>query len=58
MQRGRDLEPHVLKEVESNLNIKILPCSNWPVFGASPDGLTQDAIIEVKCPTYAKRVED
>lgn len=59
MERGRLLEPVVRKEVEKKLNVKILPCgfktsSNHPIMGASPDGITDQYVIEIKCPISQK----
>ena len=28
--------------------IHLLPC--WPLFGASPDGMNKDFVVEIKCP--------
>lgn len=60
MQRGRELEPKVLLELEKQFgSIKrsgIIIDRDFPVLGASPDGITSDgmAVIEVKCPTNEK----
>ncbi|XP_028177249.1 uncharacterized protein LOC114365027 [Ostrinia furnacalis] len=62
MRRGRDLESSVRKTVSSKLKKKITTCGlfiteNYPMIAASPDGITNDAIIEIKCPTKAKTKE-
>ncbi|KAK3877365.1 hypothetical protein Pcinc_017920 [Petrolisthes cinctipes] len=60
MQRGRELEPKVLLELEKQIGcIKqsgVIFYRDLPVLGASPDGITSDgmAIVEVKCPTSEK----
>jgi hypothetical protein len=56
MRRGRLLEPEVLREVERMLHVKVDKIGivlhlDMPFLGASPDGITDDAIIEIKCPT-------
>lgn len=60
MQRGRELEPQVLLELEKQYGSiersGIIIDRGFPVLGASPDGITADgmAVIEVKCPTSEK----
>lgn len=60
LQRGRQLEDLVLSEVSKKLKIpKIEKCGlfinpEWPVLGASPDGLSEKYIFEVKCPSSEK----
>lgn len=59
MKRGRTLEKAVRMRVASILNKKISICGVYichehPMIAASPDGLTKDAVIEIKCPTQAK----
>ena len=56
LMRGRRLEPQVLRVAEQELgpitSSGILLQPQYPIFGASPDGVTRDgAIVEVKCPT-------
>lgn len=60
--RGKELEPEVIKEVEKIKKIKIkkvglLLCSEYPVFGASPDGISEDYCVEIKCPFKDKSVD-
>lgn len=55
MQRGRSLEKKVIAQVAKTKKINIYPCGiiikgELPFFGASSDGLSQDYVIEVKCP--------
>ncbi|XP_026677302.1 uncharacterized protein LOC113466265 [Diaphorina citri] len=59
LQRGRNLENSVLEEVGKKFNLKIEKCGmfinqEWPVLGASPDGITKNYIFEVKCPSSEK----
>lgn len=55
IQRGRILEAQVLKVVEAINKIKFKKCglilsNEYPIFGASPDALGENFIVEVKCP--------
>uniref|UniRef100_A0A8D8X848 YqaJ viral recombinase domain-containing protein n=1 Tax=Cacopsylla melanoneura TaxID=428564 RepID=A0A8D8X848_9HEMI len=55
MERGIRLEKDVLKEVERKLRTKInrsglILIPENPIFGASPDGISENAVFEVKCP--------
>lgn len=59
LRRGRELESLVLKKVESETKIKFEKCglhlsSDLPVFGASPDGISTEYVLEIKCP-YSKK---
>lgn len=58
MRRGRNLEKEVLKEVLGNENLScgifILP--ELPFFGASPDAITDEFVVEVKCPMKEENV--
>ncbi|KAI5704460.1 hypothetical protein M8J75_005521 [Diaphorina citri] len=63
MERGIQLEGSVLQEVEKTLRTKIRKCglhlnSEWPIFGASPDGLNETHAFEVKCPISIKTFEN
>ncbi|KAJ8720543.1 hypothetical protein PYW08_006008 [Mythimna loreyi] len=56
MDRGKKLEKEVLKVVSGKEKIKIkeaglLLNADYPIFGATPDGLTENYIVEVKCPS-------
>lgn len=58
MARGRRLEPEVRKRVEEILQQKIKLTGfhiylKEPLFGASPDGMLEDSVIEIKCPCSA-----
>uniref|UniRef100_A0A8D9E9N4 YqaJ viral recombinase domain-containing protein n=1 Tax=Cacopsylla melanoneura TaxID=428564 RepID=A0A8D9E9N4_9HEMI len=59
MERGIRLEKDVLKEVERKLRTKInrsglILMPENPIFGASPDGISENAVFEVKCPVSEK----
>lgn len=57
MLRGKKLEPLVRKALEKKLSVKttetgLILNSDFPVFGASPDGLiTETHVLEIKCPS-------
>ncbi|KAJ8670103.1 hypothetical protein QAD02_001362 [Eretmocerus hayati] len=62
MARCRNLESEVLSEVGKIYKITIkkvgfLLIPSLPMVGASPDGISDDFIVEVKCPAKAKSVE-
>lgn len=61
MVRGRTLEKDVRREIEKLKTVKINLCGlktlpQHPVMGASPDGICDDFVIEIKCPTTEKAV--
>lgn len=63
MRRGLHLEASVIKRVEDIEKIIIKPCGfilskDYPIFGASPDGITNDMIIEIKCPSKDKTIKN
>lgn len=63
MKRGLHLEKLVLKELEKVLETQIQNCGftilkNAAILGASPDGITGDAVIEIKCPMSEKTVSN
>lgn len=63
MKRGLRLEKLVLKELEKVLVTHIQDCGftiikNAAILGASPDGITDDAVIEIKCPMSEKTVSN
>lgn len=63
MARGKRLEPQVLKEVEKIKDMGFKPCGiilnpTLPVFGASPDGINEDLVVEIKCPVSVKTVSN
>lgn len=59
MNRGRKLEPLVLREVQIKTKMHFKRCglllsADHPVFGASPDGISSTHVLEIKCPLTAK----
>lgn len=61
MKRGRLLEKKVLGCVEKQLKCKFHECGFFtmplfPVLGASPDGISKDYVIEIKCPSSLKNI--
>ncbi|GBP81961.1 hypothetical protein EVAR_62780_1 [Eumeta japonica] len=59
MKRGRTLEQSVRKTVSNKLKRKFTSCGlyicqEYPMIGGSPEGVTKDAIIEIKCPAKLK----
>lgn len=63
MERGRRLEKLVIAEIEKKLKLKIensglLLIPSLPILGASPDGVGCDFILEIKCPSSEKTVEN
>lgn len=64
MERGIVLEKSVLNTIKTKLNLNIINENgiflnkNNPIIGASPDGLTEDAVIEIKCPRHAKSINN
>ena len=62
MKRGRDLEERVRKVISKKLKTKIrlcglYVCQNYPMIAASPDGIANDIIVEIKCPSKAKSMD-
>lgn len=57
MKRGRVLEPRVVKVVEKKIGDGIVKKSGivlnqeFPIFGASADGVNKNYVLEVKCPS-------
>lgn len=63
MERGRNLESQVIHEVRKSIGVKIKKCglilsSKYPMFGATPDGITDDFVIEVKCPAKKSTLQN
>lgn len=61
MKRGRNLEEIVRKTISKKLKTKIdlcglYVCQNYPMIEASPDGVANDAIVEIKCPSKSKSI--
>lgn len=55
MNRGKVLEKSVANKLKIVQNIIFIDCGiflmpEFPVFGASPDGIGDDFIVEIKCP--------
>ena len=62
MERGRRIEPLVIAAVEQKLKIKINKSGfflmpSYPMLGASPDGIREDFVVEVKSPSSEKTTE-
>lgn len=60
-KRGQKLEPQVIAEVAKARNIKIISSGlllnpGFPIFGASPDGISDNYVVEVKCPSKEETV--
>lgn len=56
VKRGRKLEQSVIAEVVRKYQISINKCglilmSSLPMFGALPDGIGSNFIVEIKCPS-------
>ncbi|XP_013184777.2 uncharacterized protein LOC106130474 [Amyelois transitella] len=56
MKRGRNLEMTVIKIAQNKIKRKFNPCglflsAQHPIVAATPDGISKDAVLEVKCPT-------
>ncbi|GBP42998.1 Exonuclease [Eumeta japonica] len=63
MKRGRLLENEVRKTVGKKLGKKIKKCGlmlskEYPMIAGSPDGICENSIIEIKCPTSAKTYQN
>ena len=61
MKRGRDLEKLVLQKVSNTLKKTLnkpglLLNANYSYFGASPDSVTADKVVGVKCPKNDKNI--
>lgn len=59
INRGKRLEKAVIKQVKKKLKANIRSCgftilNKYGIIGASPDGMTDDAVVEVKCPISNK----
>ncbi len=55
MKRGRNLEKDVLKSVERKTKQRfqtsgLILSKDHPIFGASPDGINESCLLEIKCP--------
>ncbi|XP_018398198.1 PREDICTED: uncharacterized protein LOC108776164 [Cyphomyrmex costatus] len=63
MQRGRVLEEEVLSVLEKKVNAKFRKCGlllspKFPILGASPDAISNEFVVEVKCPSSPKTEKD
>lgn len=61
MKRGRELESSVIKCLEKHLKVKyrhigLQLSKHHPIFGASPDAICDEYVVEVKCPQSRKTV--
>nr|CAI5821548.1 unnamed protein product [Callosobruchus analis] len=61
VERGKLLEPSVVQEVSRQRSINIRTASlfmkkEYPIFGASPDGISDEVVIEIKCPAGKKAI--
>lgn len=56
MRRGKELESDAREWAEAQLNITfpahVVESKQYPMFGASLDGLATDSVLEIKCPGY------
>lgn len=61
MQRGIDLEPEACAAYEAETGVLVTPVGfvthDQLLAGCSPDGLTADGLIEIKCPKAATHLE-
>ena len=62
MIRGRNLEPDVIKVVEHQENlcfssVGLVLNRRRPIFGASPDAINNEYVLEVKCPTTEENIK-
>jgi len=56
MKRGLALEPIVVDVLMANTRLELTKCGlflhpDFPQFGASPDAICDDYVIEIKCPS-------
>nr|CAH7761146.1 unnamed protein product [Callosobruchus chinensis] len=63
IKRGKSLEKQVVAALEKIESIKIHKCGfilnkNFPIVGVSPDGITDEFVIEVKCPSKNKNFKN
>ena len=59
MARGIRLESQVLEVVSQKLQLQFQRCGlmtdpKEPIFGASPDGINAECVVEIKCPSNDK----
>ncbi|XP_033225183.1 uncharacterized protein LOC117178067 [Belonocnema kinseyi] len=63
MERGRLLEKEIIKELETEYETKIkkvglMLSSSLPALGASPDGISEEFVVEIKCPAKVSTVKN
>ena len=63
MERGLRLEEEVIKIVEKSKKMTINRTGMhlvpyWPIFGASPDGINENFVMEIKCPSKPQRIKE
>lgn len=61
IKRGKLLEGQVIKKIMADMKVTINACGLFlitPFIGASPDGLSDDFTIEIKCPMKIKSVDN
>ncbi|KAB0802959.1 hypothetical protein PPYR_05145 [Photinus pyralis] len=61
INRGKLLEDEVLSVLQKQLNMKfskvgLMLSGKYPVFGASPNAVNEEFVVEVKCPSSEKTV--
>ncbi|KAJ8911565.1 hypothetical protein NQ315_007946 [Exocentrus adspersus] len=59
MTRGKQLESQVLHVLKNETKIKFKPAglllsNEFPYLGASPDAISEDMVVEIKCPSTEK----
>lgn len=63
MERGKRLEGEVLKEVEKKTKQKfkrsgLILHPSLPIFGASPDGINETSVVEIKISIHRQVKEE
>ncbi|XP_050516240.1 uncharacterized protein LOC126891103 [Diabrotica virgifera virgifera] len=61
MSRGKSLEDAVIKAIEKKLKMKLSHIGlqlnhRHPIFGASPDAISEEFVVEIKCPQSEKTI--
>lgn len=62
LKRGKLIEDLVRQEASKQLKIPFATagfnvCAKWPHFGGSPDGISEDYVLEIKCPSKESTIE-
>lgn len=60
MSRGKKIEGDVVKCVQRKLKIRLSHTGlqldrRYPIFGASPDAISEEYVVEIKCPQTEKQ---